>query len=181
MITLLGIIAVTVIAVTVGIFLGSRGNDEPLTSEEVKPTDDCASSCTQWQERKSQLCEAERSERDAKDRLEVINDLLKAVGAGTVSAVVGLLGSAGLVALLGGLGVPAAIAIALLVGGILLAASAAAVIIALTAASITAWAIWTSKQAQTNSLQRLEGEARNALYQQCSQEDIAACLANSPC
>lgn len=181
MIELIVVVVVVAAAIGIGIYLGSRGNTDTVTPGDNRRSDECGPACTQWQARKAELCDAERAEADAKERVDLMADLLKAVAAGTISIVVALIGAAALVAMLSEFGVPAAIAAALLVGGIAVAVLGGTVVIALTAALITATLIWTDKQQATSAAESAETEARGILNASCSQEQVAACLANAPC
>ena len=145
-------------AIGIGVYLGSRGNTDSVTPGDNRRSDECEQACTQWQTRKAELCDAERAEADAKERVDLIADLLKAVAAGTISIVVALIGAAALVAVLSELGVPAVIAAALLVGGIAVAVLGGFVIVALTAALLTATLIWTGKQQATGAAESAETE-----------------------
>ena len=180
MIELIVVVAV-VAAIGIGIYLGSRGNTDSVIPGDNRGSDQCDQACSQWQTRKAELCDAERAEADAKERVDLIADLLKAVAAGTVSIVVALIGAAALVALLSKLGVPAAVAAALLVGGVAVAVLGGVVVVALTAALITATLIWTDKQQATSAAESAETEARTILNNACTQDGVATCLANSDC
>lgn len=177
---MIGLIVV-IIAVGIGIYLGNSGNTNTVTSGDNKNAEECNQACIQWQTRKSELCDANRAELDAKERVDLFAKLVTAVGAGTVSIVVALIGSAALVALFSEFGIPAAIAAALLAGGIAVAVLGGTVTIVLGAALLTASLIWNEKQQATNAAEIAESEARNILNNACSQDDINSCLANSPC
>ncbi len=175
------IIVTVVVAIGVGIYLGSLGNTDSETPGSNQRSDECRQACAQWQARKAELCDAERAEADAKERVDLIADLLKAVAAGTISVVVALIGAAALVAMLSELGVPAVVAVALLVGGAAIAALGGVVIVALTAALITATLLWTEKQQATSAAESAETEARTILNNACPQDEVSVCVANSPC
>lgn len=175
------VVVVVIVAIGIGIYLGNSGNSDTVTPGDNRRSEECDQACIQWQTRKSELCDAERAESDAKERVDLFAQLVMAVGAGTVSIVVALIGSAALVALFSEFGIPAAVAVALLAGGIAVAILGGTVTLALGAALLTATLIWNEKQQATNAAETAESEARNILNNACSQDDISSCLANSPC
>ena len=174
-------VVVVVAAVGIGIYLGSSGNTDSVTPGDNRRSEECEQACIQWQTRKAELCDAERAEADAKERVDLFAQLAMAVGAGTVSITVALIGSAALIALFSEFGIPAVVAAALFAGGVAVAALGGAVTLALTAALLTATLIWNEKQQATNAAETAESEARTILNNACSQDDISSCLANSPC
>lgn len=88
---MIGLIVV-IIAVGIGIYLGNSGNSNTVTPGDNKNAEECNQDCIQWQTRKSELCDANRAELDAKERVDLFAKLVTAVGAGTVSIVVALIG-----------------------------------------------------------------------------------------
>ncbi len=175
------VLAVVIIAIGIGIYLGNSGNSDPVRPGDNRGSDECDQACIQWQARKSELCDAERAEADAKERVDLFTQLVTAVGAGTVSIVVALIGAAALAALFAEFGIPAAVAAALLAGGVAVAILGGTVTLALAAALLTATLIWNGKQQDTSAAETAESEARGILNNACTQDEISTCLANSPC
>ncbi len=175
------VIGVIIVAIGVGIYLGNSGNTDSVRPGDNRPSDECNQACAQWQARKGELCDAERAEADAKERVDLFAQLTTAVATGTVSIVVALIGSAALIALFAKFGIPAVIAGAIFAGGVAVAVLGGTVTLALGAALITATLIWNEKQQATAAAETAESEARNILNNACTQEQISECLANSPC
>lgn len=174
------IVVAAVAAVGIGIYIGSLGYTDSVRTGVSQPTDECTEACTQWQSRKAALCDAERDEADAKERLDLLKDIMLAVAAGLFAVAVALIAggvaiaefSAGTLAIVGLIALAAGVA----VFGVL-----AFVTAILATAVVTAFVIWTQKQQATNDAESAETDARIILNNACTEDDIAACLANAPC
>ena len=164
------------VGIGLGIYFGSQGNPEIRPPGDNKKTAECESACKQWDNRRAERCAAEAIEEDARQRYDMLIKITLALMAGAFTVVVALLGSAAMIALLSELVIPAAIAASILMLAIGVVLVAMALLAFFSAASATAYIIWTQKQQATAEARNAENEARSMVMEACDVEQANTCF-----